>query len=173
MLAALRHSWWWASQAHTKTKSPGRVIGGREGITSSSWEHCLHLASETTLLTLLFFSLLLPSHLCEECSYPDSPFQFPRTAVANDYNPVASTNENLFSNSSESQKSHIKVPAGVVSFGGPEEESITYSSPSFWWPLALLCVPWFGSAKLQSALFVGLGDMPYSFLLLECTLFKG
>lgn len=170
MLAALRHSWWWASQAHTKTKSPGRVIGDREGIAPSSWEYCLRLASGTTLLNLLFFSFLLPSCLCEECSYPDSPFQFPKAAVAKDYDQVASKNENLFPNSSGSQKSHIKVPAGLVSFGGLEEESITYPSPSFWWPLALLCVPWFGSAKLRSALFVSLGDMPYSFSLLECTL---
>lgn len=96
MLVALRHSWWWASRAHTKTKSPGHVIGGREGLTSSSWEYCLHLASGITLLNLLFCSLLLPSHLCEEFSYPDSPFPFPRAAVAQDYNPVAPNNENFF-----------------------------------------------------------------------------
>lgn len=48
----------------------------------------------------------------------------------------------LLYHSSGGQKSGIKVSTGMAPSGGCEGESIPYLSPGFWWPLAILGIPW-------------------------------
>lgn len=67
---------------------------------------------------------------------------FPRISVTNYQKLSGLNNSNLFSPSSGSQESTIRVWVGLVPAAGSESKSVLCLSFSFWWLLAILCVPW-------------------------------
>ena len=66
---------------------------------------------------------------------------------------MAKNSRNLFSHSSGSQKSEIKVSAGPIPFGNPER--ICLLPLGFWWLLAVLDLPWLAEASVFVWLCVG------------------